>query len=161
MPGFALVLLGWLALAPPAQAADFLGPESCKACHADAYFAWKQSKHAHATDALTPAEQKDARCLTCHSPNQTDQGVAQVTCESCHGGSQYYAPTYVMKDPELARLVGLLDPGEKSCRTCHDASSPSLKPFAFAEKLKLIDHWTQDKQKKATAADGQRTPGKK
>ena len=29
---------------------------------------------------------------------------------------------------ELARLVGLVDPSEKSCRTCHDASQLRLKP---------------------------------
>ncbi len=59
-----------------------------------------------------------------------------MTCETCHGGGQYYSPDYVMKDAELARLVGLVDPSEKSCRNCHDASSPSLKPFDFVEKLK-------------------------
>jgi len=41
-----------------------------------------------------------------------------------------------MKDPELARLVGLVDPSEKGCATCHDASSPSLKAFDFVAKLK-------------------------
>jgi hypothetical protein len=129
-----------LLVAPAALGADFLGPESCKACHPDAYFIWKQSKHAHALEALTPAQRKDARCLTCHSPNQQDQGVAEVSCETCHGGGQYYAPTYVMKDAELARLVGLMDPSEKTCHACHDASSPSLQPFDFVAKLKLIDH---------------------
>jgi hypothetical protein len=123
-----------------APAADFLGPETCKACHSEAYFVWRQSKHAHALDALSPLEQKDAKCLTCHSPNLQDQGMAQVSCETCHGGGQYYAPIYVMKDAELARLVGLLDPSEKSCRSCHDAASPSLNPFDFVEKLKLIAH---------------------
>ncbi|HYV50077.1 MAG TPA: hypothetical protein VFA20_34715, partial [Myxococcaceae bacterium] len=31
---------------------------------------------------------------------------------------------------------------------CHDASSPSLKPFDFVEKLKLIDHWTVERQRR-------------
>lgn len=56
-----------------------------------------------------------------------------------------------MRDAELARLVGLVDPTEKSCRTCHDDSSPSLRPFDFAEKLKLIDHWSVEKKKRAEA----------
>jgi len=56
----------------------------------------------------------------------------------------------VMKDSELNRYAGLVDPSEKSCRTCHDASSPSLKPFEFVEKLKLIDHWTVERQKRGT-----------
>jgi hypothetical protein len=130
---------------------SFLGPESCKACHPDAYAAWRQSKHARALESLSEQQQKDARCLSCHSPNLADRRVESVTCESCHGGGQYYAAQYVMKDPELARLVGLLDPSEKGCRSCHDASSPSLKPFDFVEKLKLVDHWTVERQKKEQA----------
>ena len=142
--------------AAPAGAADFVaaemvGPETCKACHAEAYNAWKLSKHSRALDSLSPQQQKDGRCLSCHSPNNKDENVAGVTCETCHGGGQYYAASYVMKDPELARMVGLVDPSEKSCRSCHDASSPSLRPFDFVEKLKLIDHWTAARQKRAEA----------
>jgi hypothetical protein len=55
-----------------------------------------------------------------------------------------------MKDPELARLVGLQDPSEKSCRSCHEPSSPSLRPFQFADKLKAMDHWTAERQKRGT-----------
>ena len=83
--------------------------------------------------------------------------MANVSCETCHGGGQYYTARYVMKDPELARLVGLLDPSEKGCRTCHDASSPSLKPFDFVTKLKSIDHWSAAKAKKGPADAGART----
>jgi hypothetical protein len=57
-----------------------------------------------------------------------------------------------MKDPELARLVGLLDPSEKGCRTCHDASSPSLRPFDFASRLKAIDHWSAERARRAAGS---------
>lgn len=135
-----------------AGAADFVGPESCKGCHPTAYSAWQLSKHARATDSLSESQKKDARCLTCHAPDQS-QGVSNISCETCHGGGQYYTPTYVMKDPELARLVGLVDPSEKLCRTCHDASSPSLRPFNFVESLKAIDHWSAERAKRAARAE--------
>lgn len=151
MRNLVVALAFGLCLSTAAHATDFLGPESCKSCHAEAYFTWKQSKHAHALDVLSSQQQKDARCLTCHSPNAQDQGITQVTCETCHGGGQSYAPVYVMKDAELARLVGLLDPSEKSCRTCHDAASPSLKPFDFVDKLKLMDHWTAERERRQRA----------
>jgi hypothetical protein len=125
---------------------DFLGAESCQACHPDAWAAWQASAHARSRDVLSAQQQKDARCLSCHSPNQVDQRAAHVTCETCHGGGQYYSARYVMKDGELARLAGLVDPGEKACRTCHDGSSPSLKPFDFKEKLKAIDHWSVERK---------------
>jgi hypothetical protein len=140
-----LTLVVALGLCGAAGAADFLGPESCKGCHPAAYDAWTQSKHARAGDSLAPPQQKDARCLSCHAPDQSAQAVSHVTCETCHGAGQHYSPSYVMKDAELARLVGLVDPSEKSCRTCHDASSPSLKPFNFVEALKAIDHWSAER----------------
>lgn len=127
---------------------EFVGPESCKACHPDAYAAWRLSKHARAIESLSEPQRRDARCLSCHSPNLEDRRVESISCETCHGGGQYYAASYVMRDQELVRLVGLLDPSEKGCRSCHDASSPSLKPFDFVEKLKLIDHWTVERQRR-------------
>lgn len=102
---------------------------------------------------LSVQQQKDMRCLSCHSPNQVEQKVANVSCETCHGGGQFYSAQFVMKDPELARLVGLVDPGEKSCRACHDGSSPSVRPFEFAAKLKAIDHWSVERQKRKAAAE--------
>jgi hypothetical protein len=140
-----------LALSGAAGAADYLGPESCKGCHPAAYEAWMQSKHARAGDSLSDTQKKDARCLSCHAPDQASQGVSHVTCETCHGGGQYYSPAYVMKDAELSRLVGLVDPSEKSCRSCHDASTPSLKPFDFVESLKAIDHWSAERTGKKGA----------
>ncbi len=143
--------LGWVFVvwgASPASAYDFLGAESCQSCHPDAYAAWKASSHARAKSVLSPVQQRDARCLSCHSPNDAEQKQAGVTCETCHGGGQYYSPKYVMKDPELTRLAGLVDPTEKACRACHDASSPSLKPFDFASRLKAMDHWSVEREKR-------------
>jgi hypothetical protein len=129
---------------------DLVGPESCKACHPEAYNAWKLSKHARALESLSQQQQKDGRCVSCHSP-APDTNVAGVSCETCHGPGKHYSTNYVMKDAELARLVGLVDPSEKSCRSCHDASAPSLRPFDFVEKLKLIDHWSAARKKASEA----------
>jgi hypothetical protein len=144
--------VAFLGSATLARAADVLGPESCKSCHAEAYAIWKSSRHARATETLSPEQRTDARCLTCHSPDETQSSVVGVTCETCHGAGEAYSAQYVMKDPELARLVGLVDPSEKACRSCHDASSPSLKAFDFVEKLKLVDHWTQERAKRGAPA---------
>ena len=149
-----LIAAGAVALTSSVAAAyDHLGSESCQGCHPDAYAAWKVSPHARAKESLSPQQQKDARCLSCHSPAEAEQRAQNVGCESCHGGGQYYSARYVMKDAELVRLLGLVDPSEKSCRTCHDASSPSLKGFDFATKLKAIDHWSVERQKRDQKAD--------
>jgi hypothetical protein len=147
-PGSRILPLLVLALGGAAGAADFVGPDSCKGCHPEAYEAWMQSKHARAENSLSEQQRKDGRCLSCHSPEQVSQTTASVTCETCHGGGQYYSPEYVMKDSELSRLVGLVDPSEKQCR-----SSPSLRPFDFKESLKAIDHWSAERARRSGRAD--------
>jgi hypothetical protein len=78
--------------------------------------------------------------------------VSAVSCEACHGPGAIYAARYVMRDAELARAVGLVDPGEKTCLACHTDSTPSLEKFVYQKKLPLIVHWGQ-----AAAAPGART----
>ena len=121
-----------------------VGSETCKACHPAAYEIWRNGPHARSLDGLPGQSQKDPRCLSCHSPD-ADQGLTGIGCESCHGPGRMYTAPYVMRDAELARLLGLVDPGEKSCLACHGESAPSLVRFEYAKKLPLIDHWTQER----------------
>jgi hypothetical protein len=48
-----------------------------------------------------------------------------------------------MRDAELARALGLVDPGEKTCAACHTESTPSLVRFEYGRKLPLIRHWEE------------------
>lgn len=128
-----------------AGGADYAGADTCRACHPQAYAAWKAGPHAKARENLPEASRQDPKCLACHAPD-ADKGIAAVTCETCHGAGQYYSAPYVMRDKELSRLVGLVDPGERQCLGCHTAMTPSLFKFVYAQKLPLIDHWTAEKQ---------------
>ena len=132
-----------LATAAPALAGDTVGPETCKACHPAAYEVWKASPHARARESLPERSRDDARCLGCHAP-QAEDGLAGVSCEACHGAGRLYSPAFVMKDAELARAVGLVEPTEKTCLACHTESTPSLERFEHAKKLPLIRHWDLD-----------------
>jgi len=136
------VLAFLLALALPgiSHAGDKVGPETCKACHPAAYDAWRASPHARARESLPERNRNDRRCLSCHAPD-LEEGVAGVSCEACHGPGRIYAARYVMRDPELARAVGLVEPGEKACAACHTESTPSLVRFEYGRKLPLIRHW--------------------
>lgn len=118
---------------------DKVGPEGCKVCHPGAYEAWLATPHARARESLPERSRGDSRCLSCHAPDAED-GLAGVSCEACHGGGRLYAAPYVMRDPELSRALGLLDPGERSCLACHTESTPSLVRFEYARKLPLIRH---------------------
>lgn len=134
--------------AGPAVAYDFVGAERCQTCHEEAYAAWRASKHALAQEPLTAVQRRDPRCTSCHAPNEATERIGGVSCEACHGGGQYYAVSHVMKDPELSRMAGLVDPSERGCRACHDASSPSIRPFDFAAKLSAIDHWSAERKRR-------------
>lgn len=131
-----------------------MGAEACKACHPSAYAAWRASPHARALESLPERSRGDARCLGCHAPDVED-GLAGVSCEACHGPGRIYSARHVMRDPELARAVGLLDPGEKTCLACHTESTPSLERFEFARKVALIAH---GKEPPPPAADPRPTP---
>lgn len=130
-------------LALPALAADFVGSESCRTCHVEAFEQWKDSPHARAHQTLTPAQQKDQRCIQCHAPDEAKGGDPGVSCETCHGAGEYYWPDHVMRDSELARASGLQMPDAKACLLCHDAASPALAPFDPAKKMAEIDHWSK------------------
>jgi len=63
-----------------------------------------------------------------------------VSCEDCHGPGRLYSSPHVMRDPELARALGLADPGERTCAGCHTESTPSLQRFEYRSKLPMIRH---------------------
>ena len=144
----ALVLLGAIAMMPTqgqAQLADqsgTIGSSRCQTCHVEEYAIWESSKHARSYTALSPEQQKDPKCNTCHTvsgrPGMT--GVGGVDCERCHGPGKYYSPRYVMKDRELAQAVGLIRPKATSCVQCHTQGAPTIRPFDHAKMWPRIDH---------------------
>jgi cytochrome c5 len=164
VPSRLLVLVaGAFAAAAPARAADPIGAEACKACHPAAYEGWRDGPHATAQVSLPERSRADARCTACHAPLQARGGaaVSGVTCETCHGNGQLYARRYVMRDRELARALGLLDVGEKTCVRCHDEAAPSLARFDFARKGPIVEHGAADRQARRAAegaAPAARTP---
>jgi hypothetical protein len=152
------VLLVLLAPSVPA-AGDTVGPETCRACHASAYEAWLASPHARAREALPERSRNEPRCLSCHAPDAED-GLAGVSCEACHGAGRTYSAPYVMRDPELARAVGLVDPGPRTCAACHTESTPSLVRFEYDRKLQLIRHWDEPPKAAAPAPPAPAAPRK-
>jgi hypothetical protein len=119
---------------------DFVGAEKCGSCHSFAYQVWRSGPHARAHQLLTTEQAKDTKCNTCHTMGSTETVMRGVECESCHGNGKYYHASYVMKDKELARLLGLTHPGEAQCRQCHNAGAPNVVPFDFGAMWSRIDH---------------------
>jgi hypothetical protein len=45
-----------------------------------------------------------------------------------------------MKDQELSRLVGLVKVSEETCRRCHTATTPAIRPFDHGRMWAEIRH---------------------
>ena len=120
---------------------EIVGVERCRSCHEFEYQKWLQGPHAAARHSLTDSQLNDPKCNSCHSIKRAGgEKRGSVECESCHGPGQYYHRTYVMKDSELARAVGLVTPTKAHCEQCHTAGTPSVVPFDFEKMWKKIDH---------------------
>ncbi len=71
-------------------------------------------------------------------------GLQPVSCESCHGAGSKYKSMKTMKAITAGEIdgatVGLIEPLEAVCVTCHNEKSPTYKPFDFSVRVKEIAH---------------------
>ena len=142
------------------QGGSFVGSESCRDCHRDAWTIWQATKHAHALERLRekdPRRAKLAECLRCHTVGfdyeggwkpDTPEGLDAVGCESCHGpGSNHVARARANPDdaPGFGRPTGKWPLRWRSrCLVCHDpANSPG---FDLEGYLTRIRHWKSEER---------------
>lgn len=131
-----------------------IGPDACKACHPVEYENWSNTAHARAYQSLvTKKDQYDPECLPCHTTGykystvDTDgvtayrhDGLADVTCEACHGNGAGHAAFYSGGKPEAGSGVnpdGNIRRGvtEELCVGCHnEANSPFFSYPDYLEK---------------------------
>jgi hypothetical protein len=152
----------------PAEGAKkptYVGSDKCKICHkgekhATVFEKWSESKHAKAMSVLKAdkGEDKDAKCLKCHTTGYGMGGygekgmenldLAAVGCEACHGPGSEYKAAAVMKDKAKAKAAGLIVPDANVCKTCHNSESPTSKgEFKFDEMFPKIKHTVPDSLK--------------
>jgi cytochrome c5 len=107
---------------------EYVGVDRCKICHKKdgTYSSWLETKHAKAWESLKPDQQKDKKCIDCHSTGTTSKGelLTGVQCEICHGPGKDYMKKSIMEDREKAIANGLLIPSEKTCLGCHNENIP-------------------------------------
>jgi hypothetical protein len=133
------LLLGSLAAAA-AWGNDFLGAESCEACHPDAWAAWQTSSHARSRDVLSPQRRR-------YSPvaQRTDNGWLRSlrTCTAAILLGQRH-------DAELALPTWWTH--RKACRRAM-TPRPSLGR-SFQEKVKAIDPGRSAEGEQITELEG-------
>lgn len=159
-----LVLFGLPFIAYTSE--EYNGASKCKVCHIKIFKSWQETPHAKAMDSLKPgaaAEAKtkakldpakdysnDPACIQCHTTGN-NPAFAGIQCEACHGPGVKYSAISIMnkskwkENPDAQRKLAIdaglvIQPEEKSCTACHNAKSPTFKPFDFKARYELIKH---------------------
>ncbi len=114
---------------------EFIGAKKCKICHKEEYESWEKTSHAGAWNVLKPEEQKNEKCVGCHSTGviATGELLVGVECEACHGAGSDYKKKSIMEDVELSIKNGLIIPDSTLCVGCHNEKSPTFKGFEYAK----------------------------
>jgi len=124
--GLAVVMLAAVNL----QAGDhaYVGADKCKMCHKVEYTSWENTGHAKATEVAKASTERQfsADCLKCHATN-SDEAMAGVQCEACHGPGADYKKMSIMKDLEAAKANGLIIPTQETCNGCHTGDDHAKK----------------------------------
>ena len=149
---------------------SFVGVKTCGMCHksdkdGQQLSIWENSQHSKAYETLlTEKANKIAKekgfktkaseteeCLKCHTSGynvdasllgdkfKIEQGVQ---CETCHGAGSDYKSKKIMEDRKQSEANGLklYENPEDLCITCHNAESPTMVEFNFAESWEKIKH---------------------
>jgi Cytochrome c554 and c-prime len=122
--GMAVVALAALNVAAGDHA--YVGAEKCKMCHKVQYNSWLETTHAKATDVAKASTDPafEAKCLGCHATN-SDESLAGVQCEACHGPGADFKKMSIMKDRDAAVANGLQVPTQAMCDGCHQDNGHS------------------------------------
>jgi len=112
---------------------NFMGDQSCLACHQPQHENWKRTGHARAYQTLVREKREsDHTCLPCHTTGFGEvSGFADVLenaqCESCHGPRRGHPD-----DGKKGVAVS-----EKQCLVCHNpAKSPNFDYAPYLAKIR-------------------------
>ncbi len=133
------------------SAAEFVGSESCVACHTTAATTWHGSAHAHAFDVLVArGADADPSCIACHTVGFGEPGgyrrefketrLTHVGCESCHGPGSRHVEERRSGGP-ITFQFRPLGPGD--CQKCHHGEFS--RPFDYDQFWPHIRHGKEPK----------------
>lgn len=102
----------------------------CLSCHVTGW--------GHASGYQLEVDPADSRAV------KKNKDLARVGCESCHGAGKLYKSKSKMEQIYLGELdgapLGLIEPDEANCVSCHNEKSPTYKPFDYATRVKEVLH---------------------
>jgi hypothetical protein len=136
------VALAHLVPKPAAEDAPvYVGSETCRSCHQQAYAWWKSTKHGHAYKTLEDVHKEfSLACASCHLTGYNQPGGSTIThterlkdvgCESCHGpASQHVA--------EPAKGQVTRNTPENVCTGCHNPEHSARFAYEAFRSLLIV-----------------------
>lgn len=113
------------------SAGEYVGMDTCAACHTDVAASFAKTAHANALEVLKDAgSDGDPECLKCHTTGLTDSKYVDgaVTCEACHGPGGEHVAT-----GDKAAINS--EVGEADCVKCHTSDwSPDFDYETYRAK---------------------------
>lgn len=134
-------IVGGTVSAQAQELPKYVGPETCKTCHSDAYSKWKSTGHGKSDRSFTPRQKASPTCTLCHAPQADTGGMNRVTCEACHGPGGNYVVQMAKGNGSAVKKSGVVMPNSKTCDLCHGSRSvPSKRQFDFVKRKSRIRH---------------------
>ncbi len=142
------------------EQAKYAGSEACMACHIAEYQIWKNSKHAHAYEALVKAtrpslRQFDGECIVCHTVGFQHQTgfidaektphLKNVGCENCHGPASLHVtqplnPKYhAYLSPWKVKPSDRLPSKEKLAKLAEAGPGADLSALLTADEIRVLN----------------------
>ena len=133
------------------SASDYVGTESCLACHPSAAASWHASAHSRAFAALVDrGADADPSCVACHTVGFGAPGgyrrefaatkLTDVGCESCHGPGGRHVAERGAGGPVSFQFRPL---GAGDCQKCHHGEFS--RPFDWDAFWPHIRHGKEPK----------------
>jgi hypothetical protein len=111
--------------------AEYVGLDTCAACHADIADSYAKTPHAKSLEVLKAAgSDTNPECLACHTTGLAGSKYVDgaVTCEACHGAGSEHVAT-----GDTAAVKKAV--GEDTCVKCHTADwSPNFDYETYRAK---------------------------
>ena len=93
---------------------------------------------------------KGVQCEACHGPGEAHM-KARMTAAMKGGGGEGFGDEGAGAPQQLEAGEILIEAGFDNCKRCHNAESPTFKPFCYCQRVAQIRHL--DPRKKRTAEE--------
>jgi len=137
--------------APVREGGAYMGSESCRGCHQDAWAAFADSPHRRAQHRIAAEDERATlpECARCHVTGwgfesgfdglDATPHLGEVGCEVCHGVGERHVMAPADEKRGYGVRTGFPESWRALCAECHHP--PHTPDFDLDAALEQIKHW--------------------